>query len=159
MRRPALAIAAALAACSPQSAPSAPAPQATELGVPQSGLETVPLTIRSATGVHRFTVEVARTAEQQAHGMMFRTSLAPDRGMIFPYDRPQNVAFWMKNTLIPLDMIFIRADGTIARISTAVPRSEVAVPSGEPVAAVLEIAGGRAAELGIRPGDKVEWAG
>ena len=117
----------------------------------------MPLTITSSTGVHRFTVEVARTAEQQRVGMMFRTSVAPDRGMLFPYGHPQNVAFWMKNTLIALDIIFIRADGTIARISTAVPHSETPVPSGEPIVAVLEIAAGRAAELGMRPGDRVEW--
>lgn len=157
MKRFAHALAAALAACSPQPAPSAPAPQATALQVPQSGLETVPLTITSAAGIHRFTVEVARTPDQQQHGMMFRTSIAPDRGMLFPYDQPRDVAFWMKNTLIPLDLLFIRADGTIARISTAVPHSEELVPSGEPVAAVLEIAGGRAAELGISEGDKVTW--
>lgn len=154
MNRLALAVAAALAACSPQPAPtSEPASEQQ----PQSGLEQVPLTISSATGVHRFTVEVARTPEQQRMGMMFRTSVEPDRGMLFPFDEPRDAAFWMKNTLIPLDLIFIRADGTIARISTAVPHSEVSVPSGEPVVAVLEIAGGRAAELGIRPGDRVEW--
>ena len=157
MKGVALAIAAALAACSPHSAPSAPAPQATELGIPQSGLETVPLTIASAGGVHRFTVEIARTPDQQTHGMMFRTSIGPNEGMIFPYDFPQEVGFWMKNTLIPLDLVFIRADGTIARIATAVPHDETPVPSGEPVAAVLEIAGGRAAELGIREGDRVDW--
>ncbi len=78
--------------------------------------------------------------------------------MIFPYDPPQNVAFWMKNTLIPLDMVFIRADGTIAQIVTAKPLDLTGVPAGEPVAAVLEIRGGRASELGIREGDKVEWA-
>lgn len=88
---------------------------------------------------------------------MFRRSLAPDRGMIFPYNPPQPVAFWMRNTLIPLDMIFIRADGRIARIATAKPLDETPVPAGEPVAAVLEIAGGRAAELGISEGDSVEW--
>jgi uncharacterized protein len=157
VKRIAIALAAAAAACSPQPAPSAPAPQATELGLPQSGLEETALTIRSASGVHRFTVEIARTPEQQQHGMMFRTSLAPDRGMLFPYDAPREVAFWMKNTLIPLDIIFIRAGGAIARISTAVPHSEALVPSGEPIVAVLEIAGGRAAELGIREGDRVEW--
>ena len=81
-----------------------------------------------------------------------------DRGMIFPYDPPREVAFWMKNTLIPLDMIFIRADGTIAGIAAnTVPLSLEPVPSVEPVVAVLEIAGGRAAELGIKPGDRVEW--
>jgi uncharacterized membrane protein (UPF0127 family) len=88
---------------------------------------------------------------------MFRRSLAPDRGMIFPYDPPQAVAFWMKNTLIPLDMIFIRADGRIARIATAKPLDETPVPAGEPIAAVLEIGGGRSAELGIRAGDRVDW--
>jgi uncharacterized membrane protein (UPF0127 family) len=117
----------------------------------------VPLTIRSATGEHRFTVEVAATPEQQERGLMFVRSLAPDRGMIFPYDPPQQVSFWMKNTLIPLDMVFIRADGTIARIATAKPLDETPVPGGEPIAAVLEIAAGRAAELGIREGDRVDW--
>ena len=119
----------------------------------------MPLTIRSANGVHRFTIEVARTPRQQEIGMMYRRSVAPDRGMIFPYDPPQSVAFWMQNTLIPLDMIFIRADGRIARIATAKPLDLTSVPSGEPVAAVLEIRGGRAAQLGIRPGDRVQWPG
>ena len=118
----------------------------------------MPLTIHSASGEHRFTVDVAATAEQQQLGLMFVRSLAPDRGMIFPYDPPQSVAFWMKHTLIPLDMIFIRADGTIARITTAKPLDETPVPSGETIAAVLEIRGGRAAELGVRSGDQVEWA-
>jgi uncharacterized membrane protein (UPF0127 family) len=117
----------------------------------------VPLTVRTPKGSHRFTVEVARSPDEQAQGLMFRRSLAPDRGMIFPYDPPQPVAFWMRNTLIPLDMIFIRADGHIARIATAKPLDETPVPAGEPVAAVLEIAGGRSAELGISEGDIVEW--
>ncbi len=122
------------------------------------GLREVPLTIRSASGEHRFTVEVAASAQEQNDGLMYRRSLAPDRGMIFPYDPPQSVAFWMKNTLIPLDMIFIRKDGTIARIvANTVPLSLEPVPGGEPVAAVLELAGGRAAELGIREGDRVTW--
>ena len=89
---------------------------------------------------------------------MFRHSLAGDRGMIFPYDPPQEVGFWMKNTLIPLDIIYIRANGTIARIVNAQPMDITPLPSGEPVALVLEIRGGRAAELGIRQGDKVSWA-
>ena len=88
---------------------------------------------------------------------MFVRSLAGDRGMIFPYAPSQDVAFWMKNTLIPLDMVFIRSDGTIVRIATAKPLDETPVPAGEPVAAVLEIRGGRAAELGIKAGDTVDW--
>jgi uncharacterized membrane protein (UPF0127 family) len=123
----------------------------------QTGLKQVPLTIRSRNGVHRFTVAVARTPEQQERGLMFVRFLAPNRGMIFPYDPPQQVAFWMKNTLIPLDIIFIRADGRIARIANAKPLDETPLPSGEPAAAVLEIAGGRAAQLGIKAGDRVEW--
>jgi len=117
----------------------------------------VPLTVRSATGEHRFTVQVAATPEQQERGLMFVRSLGPDEGMIFPYSPAQDVAFWMRNTLIPLDMVFIRADGSIARIVTAKALDETPIPSGEPVAAVLEIRGGRAAELGIREGDVVSW--
>jgi len=77
--------------------------------------------------------------------------------MIFPYDPPQAASFWMENTLIPLDIIFIRPSGTIARITTAVPLSQELMPAGEPVEAVLEIPGGRAAQLGIKAGDKVSW--
>ena len=124
----------------------------------QTGLAQVPLTIRSASGEHRFTVEIAATLDQQERGLMFRRELGPDHGMIFPYATAPERSFWMKNTLIPLDMIFIRADGTIARIATAVPLSLDPVASGEPVAAVLEIRGGRAAELGLRDGDHVDWA-
>ena len=118
----------------------------------------MPLTIHSASGVHRFTVEVARTPQEQQDGLMFRKTLGGDQGMIFPYDPPQDVAFWMKNTLIPLDMVFIRADGTIARITTANALDETPVPAGEPIAAVLELRGGRASELGIREGDRVNWS-
>ena len=125
-----------------------------------AGLEQVGLTIRTPGGkAHRFTVEVARTEAQQAQGLMNRETLAPDRGMIFPYDPPVQASFWMKNTLIPLDMVFIRADGSIARIeANTVPLSLDPVPAGEPVGAVLELAGGRAAELGIAAGAKVEWS-
>ena len=117
----------------------------------------MPLTIRSKTGVHHFTVEVAATPEQQERGLMFRKSLAGDRGMIFPYDPPQDVSFWMENTLIPLDIIFIRADGTIVRITKAKALDETPLPAGEPIAVVLEIRGGRAAELGIKEGDVASW--
>ena len=145
--------AAGVGACTPRNPAQGPL-----AGRSAAGLEQVPLTIRSGSKLHRFTVEVARTSEEQANGLMNRQSLAPDRGMIFPYDPPQQAAFWMKNTLIPLDMIFVRPDGSIARIAAnTVPLSLDPVPAGEPVAAVLEIAGGRSAELGIGPGDKVDW--
>ena len=124
-----------------------------------AGLDQVPLTVTTTGGkAHRFTVEVARTAEEQAQGLMNRQSLAPDRGMIFPYAVPIAASFWMKNTLIPLDMIFVRADGTVARIeANTAPLSLDPVAAGEPVGAVLELAGGRAAELGITAGAKVDW--
>jgi len=143
----------AAAGCTPRDPAQAPLAERSA-----AGLEQAPLTIRSASGTHRFTVEIARSPREQANGLMHRQSLAPDRGMLFPYDPPQLASFWMKNTLIPLDIIFIRADGTIARIGAdTVPLSLDPVPSLEPVAAVLEIAGGRAGELGITPGDRVSW--
>lgn len=119
--------------------------------------KTVPLTITVAGKQHSFRVEVARTEAEQARGMMFRPKLAPNAGMIFPFPSPRVASFWMKDCPHPLDMIFIRGDGTIARITTAVPYSLQPETSGEPVAAVLEIAGGRAAELGINEDDKVVW--
>lgn len=149
----ALSLIAGLAACQPSAS------NAVELGQSPAGLEQVPLTIMSNGREHRFTVEVASTSEQQAMGLMFRTKLAPDRGMIFPFDPPRDASFWMRNTLIPLDMIFIRADGSIANIAeNTVPYSEEPVLSDGPVAGVLEIPGGRSIELGIKPGDKVKWS-
>ena len=88
---------------------------------------------------------------------MFRKSIAGDRGMIFPYDPPADVSFWMKNTWIPLDIIFIRSDGAIVRITHAQPMDLTPLPAGESVAAVLEIRAGRAAELGIKEGDVASW--
>jgi uncharacterized membrane protein (UPF0127 family) len=139
-------------------------PAACQAGAPDvtkaaSGLSVVPLDILTAGGqTHAFKVEVARSESEQARGLMFRDKLAPDGGMIFQMNPPRPASFWMKNTVIPLDLIFIRPDGTIARISAeAVPYSLEPIDSGEPVSAVLEIAGGRAAELGISEGDKVRW--
>jgi uncharacterized membrane protein (UPF0127 family) len=120
--------------------------------------KTVPLEIKSAKGVNRFKVEVALTPEEQERGLMFRPHIDPDGGMIFPMDPPRMASFWMKNTVSSLDLLFIRADGTIARIAAdAVPYSMSPIDSGEPVAAVLELAGGRAAQLGISEDDMVSW--
>lgn len=120
----------------------------------------VPLSITTARGTRQFSVEVARTEQEQARGLMFRTSLPANGGMMFPIEPPRPAAFWMKNTPLPLDIIFIRSDGTIARIAAeTVPYSLDLVESGEPIAAVLEIAGGAAAAAGIAEGDKVSWPG
>ena len=124
---------------------------------------SVPVTITGRGGRHVFTVERAGTEAAQAQGLMFRTDLKPDGGMLFwPYPPtggpPRTANFWMKNTPTPLDIVFIRADGTIARIAeNTIPMSEAMVPSGEPVAAVLELVGGRAADTGVSEGDTVSW--
>ena len=88
---------------------------------------------------------------------MFRRALGANEGMLFPFDPPRPASFWMRNTLIPLDLIFIRPDGTIARVATGVPESETQIMVEEPLTAVLEIPGGRAAELGITTADRVSW--
>jgi len=126
----------------------------------EQGVERLALSIRTATGVRALRVEVARTEAEQARGLMYRTALPEDGGMLFPSDREEPRSFWMKNTAIPLDLIFIRADGSIARIAEeTVPYALDPIESGEPVIAVLEIAGGRAAALGIAEGDQVSWPG
>lgn len=120
----------------------------------QAKLETVEVV--TSRGRARFQVEIAATQAEQARGLMFRKALAPDRGMLFTYKRPQPAAYWMKNTLIPLDIIFIQPDGRILSIvRNARPHDETPLPSGGLVLGVLEIAGGRAAQLGILPGDRV----
>lgn len=105
----------------------------------------------------KFDVELALTEPQREHGLMFREKLGPYEGMLFEFYRDQQVSFWMKNTLIPLDMVFIAGDGTIKHIhANAVPLSTDTIPSEFPVRAVLEINGGSARLLGIKPGDKVK---
>jgi uncharacterized membrane protein (UPF0127 family) len=130
-------------------------PASSQQGAPAAGLEA--LTIASASGRHVFQVEVMRTPDQRARGLMHRRHLPADRGMLFDFERVEPVAMWMQNTFIPLDMLFIRADGTIARIAERTePLSTRTIPSGEPVLSVLEVNGGVAEKLGIRPGDRVE---
>jgi uncharacterized membrane protein (UPF0127 family) len=118
--------------------------------------ELQPLEIASKSGVHVFAVELASTPQEQATGLMFRRELPEGRGMLFDFHRDQPTSFWMKNTYIPLDMIFIRGDGRILRIAeNTVPLSENLIPSGGSVRAVLEVIGGTARKLGIAPGDRV----
>jgi uncharacterized protein len=114
------------------------------------------LEIASKTGVHPFQVEMAITPEEKERGLMYRRELPEGQGMLFDFQFDQNVAFWMKNTYIPLDMLFIRADGRILRIAeNTEPLSERNIPSGGPVRAVLEVIGGTAKKLGIAAGDRV----
>ena len=157
----------ALAACSPPSA-DASAATATAAGAPgrdeaaihpQSGLAVIPLAITDARGAtHRFRVELARTSFEQARGLMFRTAMGADEGMLFPMAPPREASFWMKNTVMPLDIIFVGQDRRILNIAArTVPYSETPIRSVGKAVAVLELNGGRAAELGIAAGDKVSW--
>jgi uncharacterized membrane protein (UPF0127 family) len=114
-------------------------------------------TLHTATGDWRFTVEIADTDSERAQGLMYRQELAPDAGMLFDFEEERPVAFWMQNTLIPLDMIFIAADGTVRSFhERARPLDPTSIPSGAPVRFVLEIPGGRAAEIGLAVGDRLE---
>lgn len=114
------------------------------------------LTIETASGAHlRFQIELALTPAQQAQGLMFRQKMAADAGMLFVYPTPQPAAYWMQNTYIPLDMLFITPDGRIERIrENAEPLSTAPIEGPSKTKAVLEINGGLAARLGIRPGDR-----
>jgi uncharacterized membrane protein (UPF0127 family) len=152
-------LALAVAACSPQAATPAPAPQQAAPGKhPVSGLDVIPLTISQNGNTHSFRVEVARTDAEQEKGLMFRTSMGRDEGMLFPSPYPEARTFWMKNTVIPLDIVFIGADHRISNIAAnAVPYSEDPIPSAGETIAVLELNGGRAAELGFTPGALVSW--
>jgi hypothetical protein len=136
----------------PRSAPSACQGQA-ELTPLQ------PLTVRTSRGEFRFRVEVADSEREREFGLMCRTSLAPDRGMLFDFGREQpDTAYWMRNTLIPLDIIYIRRDGVVRSIArNARPLDETPLPAGGATLGVLELAGGRAAEIGLRPGDRVDF--
>lgn len=113
------------------------------------------LKLVTATGEHTFQIEVAQTAGEKARGLMFRRSLADDAGMLFPYAPPQEATMWMRNTYISLDMVFIRADGTVHRIEAGTePFSEAVISSNGDVAAVLELRAGIASKIGLKPGDK-----
>ena len=127
---------------------------------PQAPLATYSkseLTIETSGGKRHFAVEEAKTPEQMAQGLMYRRAMAADAGMLFEYERTQPVSFWMKNTLIPLDMLFIGADGTVLDIhERAVPLSLDPISTDKPVLAVLELNGGTVSRLGIKRGDRID---
>lgn len=134
------------------------APPAAATGSPQTGLREIPLVIRTANAEeHHYEVEVAETPEQQATGMMFRTGMARNRGMLFPMNPPRAAHFFMRNTLIPLDIIFIGPDNRVLNIGAGMPLDESIVPSGGKAAAVLELNAGEAVRIGLQPGDHVRW--
>jgi uncharacterized membrane protein (UPF0127 family) len=123
---------------------------------PGFGADPDTLEIVSKTGVHVFSVELAVTEEQRARGLMYRRSLPEGQGMLFKFEPDQVIQMWMRNTYIPLDMIFIRSDGRISRIAeNTKPESDNIISSGAPARGVLEVIAGTARKLGIAPGDKV----
>ena len=122
-----------------------------------AGQDTIEIVTR--TGVHAFSVELATNAAERAVGLMNRKELPEGRGMLFDFHDDQPVQFWMHNTYIPLDMIFIAGDGRVVRVAeNAKPMSDDLIPSGRPVRAVLEVIGGTASKFGIAPGDRVTGA-
>jgi uncharacterized membrane protein (UPF0127 family) len=146
-----LALLAALAAgVAPLSAPArADAPAAVVFRVAS-------LTVETASGDHVFLVEIADTPERRARGLMFRRTLGPDHGMLFDYREEREVSMWMKNTYVPLDMLFVDGAGRIVHIvERTAPLSTVPISSTVPVWAVLEVPGGTVARLAIRRGDRV----
>ena len=125
-------------------------------GVLAQGGELDSLEIVTSTGRHAFQVEIADNDATREHGLMDRRYMAADHGMLFEFDRDEPVAFWMRNTYIPLDMIFIAPSGVVTHIAAnAEPLSERVIPSGGPSVAVLELDGGIAASIGLKVGDKV----
>jgi uncharacterized membrane protein (UPF0127 family) len=127
---------------------------------PQTGLSTTKITFTGHGGApHTFTVELAATPQQQEVGLMFRRSVPEGQGMLFDWGFARDVPMWMKNTLIPLDMVFIGADGTVIHIAEdTVPESLAQISSGGPVRATLEVGAGVTEKLDIRVGDKVQGA-
>ena len=130
----------------------APPPAAAR--TPGTGQEV--LDIATTSGRHRFHVDVMRTDAERAKGLMFRQSMPADYGMLFDFERDIQVSMWMKNTYISLDMVFIKADGTVHRIEQRTETlSERTIPAGAPVRAVLELTAGTAERIGLKPGDKI----
>jgi uncharacterized membrane protein (UPF0127 family) len=129
---------------------------AASVASPAGAAPLEPIEIVTESGAHAFQVEIAKDDDSRALGLMNRLYMAPDRGMLFEFDREAPVTFWMKNTYIPLDMIFISSAGAVTGIvANAEPLSERVIPSGPPCLAVLELNGGVAASIGLRVGDRV----
>lgn len=123
-------------------------------------LDVVTVRIVTADGrTHRYKAEVARTAAEQAQGLMHRRTMARDAGMVFPFDKPRQASFWMANTYLPLDIIFISPEGRVLNVGEGVPLTTGTVESAGVAGSVLELNRGEAARIGLKPGDRISWSG
>lgn len=128
-------------------------------GMAQADCAPGSLDLRGPSGMQHFTIEIADTAKERAVGLMFREKMPLSAGMLFVYEQPQHARFWMKNTLIPLDMIFADASGTVTHVhENAVPQDLSMIDGGDAVRYVLEINGGMAKRMGIAPGAQMRAA-
>ncbi|GGI69999.1 hypothetical protein GCM10007973_03840 [Polymorphobacter multimanifer] len=123
---------------------------------PNIGLSRQSVSFTTAKGTHSYTVDLAATSDQQACGLMYREAMPRDSGMIFPFKPARTTAFWMRNTPLPLDLIFVGPDDRVVSIGQGKPYSDALIPSGGLTAAVIELNAGEAARIGLKPGDKVK---
>lgn len=146
-------------ACTAQSGEKSAAAETPDVPArhPVSGLEVIPVRVTANGQTHTFMTEVARTDEQQQRGLMYREEMGPMEAMIFPRAQPRIASFWMSNTPLPLDLIFIGPDGKVINVGYGEPYSEDRILSDAPASAILEVNAGVAEQLGIGPGASVEW--
>lgn len=131
---------------------------ALQSGTAQAQLPRIELVLETRSGAHRYATEVAATTDQQAMGLMFRTRMAASEAMLFPFVPPRPASFWMENTVLPLDLVFIDTSSRVQNIAAdAKPYSRDLIPSAGVVQAVLELNAGEAARIGLRPGDRVRY--
>lgn len=135
---------------------AAPVAAATPPDCPNKGLAQVPVTFITAKGRHSYTLDVAKTPTQQQCGLMFRKTMKRDTGMDFPMGMPRPISFWMENTILPLDLVFVGADGRVVNVGHGKPFSRDLIDSGGPATRVIELNAGEAARIGLKPGDRVE---
>jgi uncharacterized membrane protein (UPF0127 family) len=128
------------------------------LACPNIGLAQQRVTLVTKTGRHDYRVDLAATADEQSCGLMFREKMPRDQGMIFPFSPPRVTAFWMMNTPLPLDLVFVGPDDRVVSIGAGKPYSRAMIDSGGVTAAVIELNAGEAARIGLKPGDLVRIA-
>lgn len=134
----------------------AAAPVSAKPVCPSQGLKQVPITLVTSTGRHAYRLEVAATADEQQCGLMYRKKMKQQAGMIFPFSPPRPATFWMENTFLPLDLIFVGPDSRVISVGNGKPFSRDMIDSNGVAASVVELNAGEAKRIGLKVGDKVE---